>query len=139
MMSFNRASRYIDDISVIKVCYRKNRLVTNSQAQIQRKNRPAADLAVVRRKKYMLLNKDCQWHRPWSESLVRMAIEDNVRNRQTIQEWINRWRPLGARAVPTFASLLGDTLQQWGTLPPQRIVEALDRDYRDYLQLEVVL
>ena len=80
------------------------------------------------------LNEDCQWHRQWSESLVRLAIEDNVRNRNTIQEWISRWYPLGARAVRAVASLLEDPLQQKVTPPPQRIAEALDRNYRDYLQ-----
>lgn len=80
------------------------------------------------------LNEDCQWHRQWSESLVRMAMEDNARNRNTIQEWINRWHPLSARAVRTFALLLEDTLQQKGTPSPERIVELLDRQYRDYLQ-----
>lgn len=80
------------------------------------------------------LNEDCQWHRQWSESLVRMAMEDNARNRNTIQEWINRWHPPSARAVRTFGLLLEDTLQQKGTPSPERIVESLDRQYRDYLQ-----
>lgn len=80
------------------------------------------------------LNEDCQWHRQWSESLVQVALEDNARNRNTIQEWINRWYPLGARAVHTLALLFEDTLQQSGTEQPQRIGEALDRNYRDYLE-----
>jgi toluene monooxygenase system protein E len=70
------------------------------------------------------LNEDCQWHRQWSESLVRMAIEDNVRNQETIQGWINRWHPLAARAVHAFAPLFEDTLER----------TALDRYYRDYLR-----
>jgi toluene monooxygenase system protein E len=80
------------------------------------------------------LNQDCQWHRQWSESLVRVAIEDNTRNKDTIQAWIDRWYPLGARAVHTFAPLLDNTLERTGTplLPP--IGEALDGNYRDYLQ-----
>ncbi len=71
------------------------------------------------------LNEDCQWHRQWSESLVRMATEDNVRNQDTIQGWINRWHPLAARAVHTFAPLFEDT---------QPMGEALDRYYRNYLR-----
>jgi hypothetical protein len=51
------------------------------------------------------LNKDCQWHRQWSECLVRMVVEDNVPNRDTIQDWINQWLPLAACAVNTFALL----------------------------------
>jgi toluene monooxygenase system protein E len=80
------------------------------------------------------LNEDCQWHRQWSESLVRMAIEDNVRNRDTIQGWINQWYPLAARAVHAFASLLEDTLEQIKTPPLERTERAIDRYYRDYLR-----
>ena len=71
------------------------------------------------------LNEDCQWHGIGSESLVRMAIEDNVRNQETIQGWISRWHPLAARAVRTFAPFFE------GTQPKG---EALDRYHRDYLQ-----
>jgi toluene monooxygenase system protein E len=80
------------------------------------------------------LNEDCQWHRQWSESLVRMAIEDNVRNRDTIQGWINRWYPLATRAVRAFVALLEDTLKRNETPPLQQIGEAIDCYYRDYLR-----
>jgi toluene monooxygenase system protein E len=79
------------------------------------------------------LNEDCQWHRQWSESLVRMAIEDNVRNRGTIQGWLNQWYPLAARAVQAFASLLENTSARSRTPLPQPVGEELDRYYRDYL------
>jgi toluene monooxygenase system protein E len=80
------------------------------------------------------LNEDCQWHRQWTASLVRMAIEDNVRNRATIQEWINRWYPLAARAAHPFALLLEETLQRTSMPLLQPIGEAMDRYYREYLQ-----
>jgi toluene monooxygenase system protein E len=80
------------------------------------------------------LNQDCQWHRQWSESLVRVAIEDNVRNKDTIQAWIDRWYPLGARAVHAFAPLLDNTLERIGKPLLSPMGEALDRYYRDYLQ-----
>jgi toluene monooxygenase system protein E len=80
------------------------------------------------------LNEDCQWHRQWSESLVRMAVEDNVRNRDTIQRWINQWYPLAARAVQTFASHLGNTLAQMKTPPLESPDPVIDRFYRDYLR-----
>ncbi len=80
------------------------------------------------------LNEDCQWHRQWSESLVRMAIEDNVRNKDTIQSWINRWYPLAARAAQTFALLFEDTLEWTATPALQHIGEGLDRCYRNYLR-----
>jgi hypothetical protein len=79
------------------------------------------------------LNEDCQWHRQWSECLVRMAIEDTVRNRDTIQGWINQWYPLAARAVNIFASLLDDTLERLGTPPVEGIEQAIDRYYQDYI------
>ena len=80
------------------------------------------------------LNEDCQWHRQWSESLVAMAIEDNVRNRDTIQGWINQWYPLAARAVHAFVSLLEDTLGPMNTPPLERTERAIDRCDRDYLR-----
>jgi hypothetical protein len=81
------------------------------------------------------LNEDCQWHRQWSECLVRMAMEDDVRNKDTINRWIGQWYPLAARAVHIFASLLEDTLEQMNTPPlPQHISAAIDHYYRGYLQ-----
>lgn len=80
------------------------------------------------------LNEDCLWHRQWTESLVRMTIEDNMRNRYTVQEWINRWYPLASRAAHTVAALLEDGLEPTRTTPLQDIGQGLDRYYRDYLQ-----
>ena len=80
------------------------------------------------------LNEDCQWHRQWSDSLVRMAIEDNVRNRATIQGWINRWYPLAARAVNAFAPLFEESVERSVTPPLGQIDEALHRYYRDHLR-----
>jgi len=80
------------------------------------------------------LNEDCQWHRQWSESLVRMALEDNVHNRDTIQNWIHQWYPLAARAVQPFTSLLEGTLQQMKAPAAKSLEQAIDRYYRDYLQ-----
>jgi toluene monooxygenase system protein E len=80
------------------------------------------------------LNEDCQWHRQWSESLVRMAVEDRAHNRETIQVWINQWYPLAARAMETFAPLFEDTLEKTRTAPFERIEPVIDRFYRDYLR-----
>jgi len=98
-----------------------------------------SDLA-LRQDDYLLgqifysLNEDCQWHRQWSECLVRMAIEDNVRNKDTIQAWINQWYPLAARAVHAFASLLEETLEQMKTPQLECTERAIDRYYREYLR-----
>jgi toluene monooxygenase system protein E len=80
------------------------------------------------------LNEDCQWHRQWSECLVRMAIEDNVRNKDTIQGWINQWYPLAARAVDAFTSLFEDAFEQMKAAPLKRSERVIDRYYRDYLR-----
>ena len=80
------------------------------------------------------LNEDCLWHRQWTDCLVRMAVEDNVRNRDTVQEWINRWYPLAACAVRPFVALLENSVEQSDTTPLEPVGEALDRYYRDYLQ-----
>ncbi len=80
------------------------------------------------------LNEDCKWHRQWTECLVRMAIEDNVRNQDTIQVWIKQWYPLAARAVHTFVAFLEGTSKQMKTAPLESIERALDRYYRDYLR-----
>jgi toluene monooxygenase system protein E len=79
------------------------------------------------------LNEDCQWHRHWSASLIRMAMEENVRNQDTIQGWISQWYPPAARAVNSLASLLEDASQQAKT-PPLEPERAIDRYYRDYLR-----
>jgi toluene monooxygenase system protein E len=80
------------------------------------------------------LNEDCQWHREWTESLIRMAIEDHASNKVTIQAWIDRWHPLAARAVRAFALLLEDTLKATEIPPPEPIEEAINRYYCDYLR-----
>ena len=80
------------------------------------------------------LNEDCQWHRQWSESLVRMAIDDNIRNQATIQGWINRWYPLAARAVNAFAPLFEEPGESSAMSPLRHIGEALDLYYRDHLR-----
>jgi toluene monooxygenase system protein E len=79
------------------------------------------------------LNEDCQWHRQWSTSLVRMAIEDNVRNRETIQGWLNKWYPLATNAVHVLASFFDEAPERTETSPLQDTGEATDRYYRDYL------
>jgi toluene monooxygenase system protein E len=81
---------------------------------------------------FFSLNEDCQWHRQWSESLVRTAIEDNARNRDTILGWINRWHPLATRAIKTFAQAFDE--QQAGTLPGDRIERVIQFDYLNYLR-----
>jgi len=51
------------------------------------------------------LNEDCQWHRQWTQALVRTAIEDTAANRDVIQAWINRWYARALAAVDAFSPL----------------------------------
>jgi hypothetical protein len=52
------------------------------------------------------LNEDCQWHRVWSQALVRIAIQDRSTNRDVLQRWVNRWSPLGLRALDALSPAL---------------------------------
>lgn len=79
------------------------------------------------------LNEDCQWHRDWSHALVRMAIQDKSANRDVLQSWINRWSPLGLRAVGAISPSL---VAEPGVDPGERT----SREWRSYLnsmELEV--
>jgi toluene monooxygenase system protein E len=79
------------------------------------------------------LNEDCQWHRQWSESLIKMTIEDNVRNVDTIQSWINRWYPLASHAMESFALTFADSSPNFKEKVEPAAV-AINRSYRNYLQ-----
>jgi toluene monooxygenase system protein E len=72
------------------------------------------------------LNEDCQWHRNWSEALVKMAIQDKPANRDVLQRWINQWAPLGLRAVDALSPSLAAE-------PGMDPGEQLDMEWRSYL------
>lgn len=72
------------------------------------------------------LNEDCQWHRNWSQALVKMAIQDKSANRDVLQRWIDRWSPLGLRALDALSpSLAPDPVMNPG--------EQIDMEWRSYL------
>ncbi len=85
------------------------------------------------------LNEDCQWHRQWSESLIKMAIEDNVRNIDTIQLWINHWYPLASHAVKTLVSFSRETLKatEKDGDPPDTAILSCYREYLRSMELRV--
>lgn len=62
-----------------------------------------------------------------------MTIEDNVRNKDTIQGWINRWYPLASHAVETLALFSEYTLEKTAE-KVEPAGAAIDCYYRDYLQ-----
>jgi toluene monooxygenase system protein E len=72
------------------------------------------------------LDEDCQWQRSWSRALVKMAIQDRSANRDVLQQWVNRWSPLGLRAVETLShSVTADS----GTV----LSETINREWLSYL------
>ena len=50
------------------------------------------------------LDLDCAWHREWSGTLLRMAIEDTPANAVTVGEWAERWTPLATAAIRALAA-----------------------------------
>ena len=79
------------------------------------------------------LNKDCKWHREWSQALTRMVIEDNSQNIGTIQGWIEKWHPLAASALQAFAPLFEGKLEDAPMPLLEGVARKLDNFYRDYL------
>jgi toluene monooxygenase system protein E len=79
------------------------------------------------------LNEDCRWHQEWTQTLTRMVIEDNSQNRTTIQDWIEKWHPLAARAVQGFAPVFEGTLEGARMAPLEGVTQKVDSHYRAYL------
>ena len=79
---------------------------------------------------FFSLNEDCQWHRRWSQALVRMAIEDNLRNLGVLQEWVNKWYGFGARAVEALASVWENDVE---TPSLKRMSHQVTQYYGQYL------
>ena len=80
------------------------------------------------------LNEDCQWHRQWSESLVRVAIEDDVRNIGTLRRWIEKWHPIAARAICAIAATLDGSPGNSETPLLENTERKIHRDYCEYLR-----
>ena len=79
------------------------------------------------------LNEDCQWHRQWSQALVKMAMKDTPRNKEVIQGWVNKWYPVAARAVQAFAPVFEEMPGQAKTLWLKYVVQRLEEYYGEYL------
>jgi len=52
------------------------------------------------------INEDCIWHKQWSQTLLRMVLEDTPESSHIILEWSKKWYPLVMRAVAPFADLI---------------------------------
>ncbi|HLY11852.1 MAG TPA: toluene hydroxylase [Planctomycetota bacterium] len=51
------------------------------------------------------LNQDCQWHREWTRTLLRLAIADRPENQGIVRGWIRRWHQEALQAVAPFGSI----------------------------------
>ena len=74
---------------------------------------------------FFSLDEDCQWHRQWSQALVRMAIEDDARNLEVLQGWVNKWYGLAASAMEALAAV-------WENELPNRARESVSRQVTRY-------
>ena len=54
------------------------------------------------------LAQDSRWHRDWSSALLHLAIDDDAGNRELVQQWLLRWRPLAHAALEALASTGAD-------------------------------
>jgi toluene monooxygenase system protein E len=55
------------------------------------------------------LDEDCRWHRAWTVSLLRTAVENNAGNRAAVQGWVTRWGEVARRAAAGFEFLFQST------------------------------
>jgi hypothetical protein len=98
----------------------------------------AADLA-LREGDHLLgqifysLNEDCQWHREWSQALIRMAIEDTPTNREVIQRWIDQWYGRSRRAVEAFSPILDGQCTDPKIEPFPNVLRRIDSHFKEYL------
>ena len=76
------------------------------------------------------LDEDCQWHRQWSQALVRMATEDNPQNVRVLQGWVNKWYCLGAQAMDAVAGVWERDLKE---RPLESVSRQVTQYYGEYL------
>jgi toluene monooxygenase system protein E len=80
------------------------------------------------------LNEDCQWHRQWSQALIRMAIEDTPKNREVIQRWIDQWYALSRRAVEAFSPVFEGKWEEAKIEPIGNVLQQVDSQCCEYLR-----
>jgi toluene monooxygenase system protein E len=99
----------------------------------------ASDLALGRNdhllgQVFYSLNEDCQWHRAWSTSLVRTAIEDSPSNVSVIKAWIDKWRPLATQALNALTPLFDGQPVGTGETVFHDLGPRVTADGHEYLQ-----
>jgi toluene monooxygenase system protein E len=80
------------------------------------------------------LYEDSLWQQRWSQSLVRMAIEDTPRNLDLIQGWVNKWYKLVLPAMREFNPVFREKRSADGRCPSPNILDQLDIFYACYLE-----
>jgi toluene monooxygenase system protein E len=83
------------------------------------------------------LDEDCQWHRQWSQALVRMAIEDNPKNVGVLQGWVDKWYCLGARAMAALTTVWEKHLEERSLVSASRQVVQYYGEYLDSMTLRI--
>ncbi|HEX3695790.1 MAG TPA: toluene hydroxylase [Polyangia bacterium] len=54
------------------------------------------------------LNRDCDWHRQWTASLLAVALRASPANRAAVERWREIWWPRALLAAEALVPLLGD-------------------------------
>ena len=86
---------------------------------------------------FFSLDEDCQWHRQWSQALVRMAIEDNRRNLGVLQAWVDKWYSFAAPAMQPLAAVWENELAHRSSESVPRQVAQFHNQYLDSMNLHL--
>jgi toluene monooxygenase system protein E len=55
------------------------------------------------------LEEDCRWQREWTQTLVRMIVEDTPANLGVLEGWTEKWYALASRALDPLVPLFGQS------------------------------
>jgi toluene monooxygenase system protein E len=58
------------------------------------------------------LEADCDWHRAWSDELIRVALREDPGNLSPLRDWVARWWPPLQAALPPLIGLWGANSEQ---------------------------
>lgn len=73
---------------------------------------------------------DSQRSRDWTQALVKYSVQRNVENQQVIQEWVEKWQPLGFGAVASLAEVFSTAPIP---LNPGSVSESIFASYQEFL------
>lgn len=54
------------------------------------------------------LDEDARWHRAWTAAMLQQVIDETPANAEVVAGWIEKWRPLAASALRTFAAIVDE-------------------------------